>query len=119
MRLALLTTATPTMAPQPAIIINAASGSNDKEALREKLAELFAARGLTPEISLVRQGQDVPELTARLLKQGHSPIIAGGGDGTIGAVASILRGQPTPLGVLPLGTLNHFAKDLKLPLDLE
>jgi len=107
------------MTSQPAIIINAASGTDDKETLRDKLAELFAARGLAPEISLVRKGQDVQELAARLLKQGHSPIVAGGGDGTIGAVASVLRGQQTPLGVLPLGTLNHFAKDLKIPLDLE
>ena len=107
------------MTPQPAIIINAASGSDDKKALREKLSELFALHGLNPEISLVHQGEDVQELTTRLLNQGHSPIIAGGGDGTIGAVASILRGRQTPLGVLPLGTLNHFAKDLKIPLDLE
>jgi len=107
------------MTSQPAIIINAASGTDDKETLRDKLVELFAACGLTPEISLVRKGQDVQELAARLLKQGHSPIVAGGGDGTIGAVASVLRGQQTPLGVLPLGTLNHFAKDLKIPLDLE
>jgi diacylglycerol kinase family enzyme len=67
----------------------------------------------------VRRGQDVQAAADRLLRQGHSPIVAGGGDGTISAVASVLRGQQTPMGVLPLGTLNHFAKDLKIPLDLE
>ncbi|MDX6611350.1 MAG: hypothetical protein QOD75_536 [Blastocatellia bacterium] len=107
------------MTIQPAIIINAASGADDKEVLREKLLELFLARGVSPEISLVHQGQEVQSVATQLLKKGHSPIVAGGGDGTIGAVASILRDQKTPMGVLPLGTLNHFAKDLKIPLDLE
>jgi diacylglycerol kinase family enzyme len=45
--------------------------------------------------------------------------VAGGGDGTINAVASEIVGTDRLLGVLPLGTLNHFAKDLKIPLDLE
>ena len=35
------------------------------------------------------------------------------------AVASALAGRPTPLGILPLGTLNHFAKDLRIPIDLD
>lgn len=45
-------------------------------------------------------------------------VVAGGGDGTINTVAAALAGTGKPLGVLPLGTLNHFAKDLGLPLDL-
>jgi diacylglycerol kinase family enzyme len=35
------------------------------------------------------------------------------------AVASVLAGSGTHFGVLPLGTLNHFAKDLGIPLELE
>lgn len=46
-------------------------------------------------------------------------IVAGGGDGTINAVASVVAGSAIPLGVLPLGTLNHFAKDLGVPLTLD
>ncbi|HUP29845.1 MAG TPA: diacylglycerol kinase family protein, partial [Usitatibacter sp.] len=42
----------------------------------------------------------------------------GGGDGTLSSVASLVVGSETALGVLPLGTLNHFAKDLGMPLDL-
>jgi diacylglycerol kinase family enzyme len=44
-------------------------------------------------------------------------VVAGGGDGTINAVASAVAGSATALGVLPLGTLNHFAKDLGVPLE--
>ncbi len=46
-------------------------------------------------------------------------IVAAGGDGTVSAAASLAVTLGLPLGVLPLGTLNHFAKDLKLPLNLK
>jgi len=45
--------------------------------------------------------------------------VAAGGDGTISTVAAALSGTDKVLGVLPIGTLNHFAKDLNIPLDLE
>ena len=46
-------------------------------------------------------------------------IVAGGGDGTISAVAAELVDTGKTLGVLPLGTLNHFAKDLNISLDIK
>src|SRR5918997_389244 len=64
-------------------------------------------------------GEEIVELARRAVKENCQPIVAGGGDGTINAVASMLVGTDRTLGVLPLGTLNHFAKDLKIPLDLE
>jgi diacylglycerol kinase family enzyme len=53
------------------------------------------------------------------LKNGASTIVAAGGDGTVSAVASALAGTDVSLGVLPLGTLNHFAKDLQIPTTLD
>ena len=46
-------------------------------------------------------------------------VVVGGGDGSIRTVASVLAETSVPLGVLPLGTLNHFVKDLGIPLPLE
>ena len=46
-------------------------------------------------------------------------IVVGGGDGSVRTVASVLAGTSVPLGIIPLGTLNHFAKDLGLPLAVE
>jgi diacylglycerol kinase family enzyme len=46
-------------------------------------------------------------------------VVAGGGDGTINAVASVMAGTGVAFGVLPLGTLNHFAKDIGIPLKLD
>ena len=45
-------------------------------------------------------------------------VLCCGGDGTVGTAASALVGPATTLGVLPLGTLNHFARDLRIPFDL-
>lgn len=46
-------------------------------------------------------------------------IIVVGGDGTVRSVAEVLAGGTKPLGVLPAGTLNHFARDLGMPADLD
>src|SRR6476469_1211738 len=38
-------------------------------------------------------------------------IVVGGGDGSVRTVASVLAGSDIPVGIIPLGTLNHFAGD--------
>jgi diacylglycerol kinase family enzyme len=50
---------------------------------------------------------------------GATRLLVAGGDGSIGSAANVLSGTATELAILPCGTLNHLAKDLRLPLDLE
>jgi diacylglycerol kinase family enzyme len=107
------------MSSHPAIIINASSGADDKEQARAALASALQARGHDALIWLARSGEELLEYARRAVREDCRPVVAGGGDGTINAVASVLVGTDRPLGVLPLGTLNHFAKDLRIPLDLE
>lgn len=101
-----------------ACIINGASGSNRAQDVDERLRELFASAGVVARISLA-SGSKLTELAQAAVRDNHTIVVAGGGDGTINAVASVLAGTDVALGVLPLGTLNHFAKDLKIPLELE
>jgi len=101
------------------VIINARSGASGQDAECERIAELFGASRFDAHISIGRTGDDLLELARRAAAGDAKTIVAGGGDGTISAVASTLIGTNKTLGVLPLGTLNHFAKDLKIPLDLE
>lgn len=107
------------MPSHTAIIINAASGADDKEEARARLLEIFKARKIDARIELARRGEEVIEFAERAVVEDAAPVVAGGGDGTINAVASVLAGTERPLGVLPMGTLNHFAKDLRIPLGLE
>jgi len=107
---------------QPAvfeIIINAAAGVDDKAALCARLEELFKARKGRARVRVAQSGAELVQLARRTAEGPAQIVVAGGGDGTVNAIASALVGTDKALGVLALGTLNHFAKDLRLPLDLE
>lgn len=101
------------------VILNAGSGTGAGESLQSQLAEIFRQRGLEANIVLARTGTEIIQLAERAVRGPSQIIVAGGGDGTINAVASALAGTDKTLGVLPIGTLNHFAKDLGIPLDLD
>lgn len=102
-----------------ACILNATAGSNTAEALKNDLQKLFAERGADVEVILVREGSDIGKIAARAIGQKCDRLLAAGGDGTLNAVATALVGTETALGILPAGTLNHFAKDLNIPLELK
>ena len=107
------------MPPPVDVIINTISGATDKQQARRLLTDVFVASGIEARIWLAQSGAEVVELARRAVLDVAQTIVAGGGDGTINAVASTLVGTNKSLGVLPLGTLNHFAKDLRIPLELE
>ncbi len=101
------------------IIINAASGTSDKEDERRALADIFKASGVEADIELARSGSEIVEMARKAAVSDFQIVVAGGGDGTVSAIASELIGTEKTLGVMPFGTLNHFAKDLQIPLELE
>jgi len=92
------------------------------ETLAARLAAAFAMHGVEAEIAIVSQHdlQTTAKEAAKRAEDGKiGAVVAGGGDGSLRVVAGALAGTSVPLGVLPLGTLNHFAKDLGIPLDLD
>lgn len=110
-------------------IINAGSGTvngnstggvqPDQPSLQQRLIDLFAAHNLNVKVSVAHAGAEVVELAKRAARGNADVIVAGGGDGTINSVATAVISAQKTLGILPLGTLNHLAKDLGIPLDLE
>jgi len=102
-----------------AIILNTASGTASKPETAARVTELFKAAGVPTRLHLLSSPEALPALVERELAAGADAVVAGGGDGTVNTIASILAGGPTPLGVLPLGTLNHFAKVFQIPMDLD
>jgi diacylglycerol kinase family enzyme len=118
--------ATPTASPAAlntvrtlTAIVNAGSGDGRDEAWARNVEAQFQAQGLTVSIKLARSGDELGEFARAALAERPEMVIAGGGDGTLNAIAAVLVDSGVTLGVLPLGTFNHFAKDLKLPLALE
>ncbi len=101
------------------VILNAGSGQGRGEALAERVGRAFAASGATADVLLVHGGEEIESALQATLARSPDVIVAGGGDGTVSAVAAALVDRDIALGVLPLGTLNHFAKDFGLPLEVE
>ncbi|HEY9289633.1 MAG TPA: diacylglycerol kinase family protein [Candidatus Dormibacteraeota bacterium] len=64
---------------------------------------------------------ELDRLSQLLRRHQHDPpiVVAAGGDGTVGAVADLLVGRDIPLGILPLGTSNDFARSIDVPLHVE
>jgi diacylglycerol kinase family enzyme len=99
------------------VVVNARSGTGNTD-VADRLAGAFAAHGIEPSLAVV-PGSEVGDAARRAVQEGASTVVAGGGDGTVSTVASVLADAAVPLGILPLGTLNHFAKDLRIPLEVE
>lgn len=102
---------------RPTCILN--GKSVHLQAALAHIARLSGEFGADTQIVVTKRGDDVSALAARALAERRQPIVAGGGDGTVNALAGKLAGTDTALGVLPMGTLNHFAKDAGIPLNLE
>ncbi|WP_293941424.1 diacylglycerol kinase family protein [Sphingomonas sp.] len=100
------------------ILINHGGGTAKRDPeIGPKVEAALRAAGVDGEVELL-DGPGVAARAKEAVEAGAPLIIAGGGDGTISAAAGAIAGSETVLGVLPLGTLNHFARDLGVPFDL-
>lgn len=101
------------MTKRIACIYNAKSGSAvDKEFIEQQFQDL----GIDIDFITIQSG--VESISRKLNDQSYTYLIAAGGDGTVRLTAQLATQVHLPLGILPLGTLNHFAKDLGLPIGL-
>lgn len=100
------------------------SQSSDIPAFVNPLAgNADAARGALKAVSGFEIREVAPELLGAkvrsALHEGARRVLIAGGDGSLASAASALSGTGAELAILPCGTLNHLAKDLAVPLDLE
>jgi len=102
------------------VILNASAGAGATDEIARTVTACFAANNVECRvITAGPTGDDITALARRAMEQGAEAVVAAGGDGTVSAVAAALVGSVTPLGVIPLGTLNHFARDLHIPLGVD
>lgn len=102
------------------VIINGDAGTGHDHRQADEVRAMFGALGVDAQTTLAADGEAILAAARKAVSDGATIVVAAGGDGTINAVASVLADHPDiAFGVLPLGTLNHFAKDAGIPLALE
>jgi diacylglycerol kinase family enzyme len=104
------------------VLLNEGAGTLaglDANDAQMQIARGFSAAGAQADVRFVepRFLRAIAQEAARGTE--FDAIFAGGGDGTINTIANVVADSDKAFGVLPLGTHNHFAKDLKVPLDLD
>jgi diacylglycerol kinase family enzyme len=108
------------MAMRATVIVNAASGVRERQVGEEceRIAAGLQSRGVEADVRHV-PGPRLTEAAREAAAKGAEAVVMSGGDGTMSAGAAALAGGDVPMGILPLGTLNHFARDLGIPTDLD
>lgn len=100
-----------------ALVYSSHAGSAERADPIELLRS--ASLGIVDAIPIARLGAlDSIKLVERWRRLGARAIIAAGGDGSVGTVATIAGQADLPLGILPFGTSNDIARALALPVDV-
>ena len=102
------------------VVLNDRAGAlldRDPAEVRREVESALRAAGRNIEVVL-RRGQGIVRAVERGVAGGYDTVIVGGGDGSVSCAADRLAGKPVALGVLPLGTLNLLARDLRMPTEL-
>lgn len=102
------------------LIFNPTAGKTDKSP--RQLVEILTQmqlHNMQPEVHMLENEAGIKAVIKRALLDGTRLIVASGGDGTIDSVASQLAGTPLTLGILPTGTANNLAINLRIPRNLD
>jgi diacylglycerol kinase (ATP) len=101
-----------------ALFYNPISGRRRKHRLAdvETAKSILQSAGVEVEVAPTRAASDATAQVRMAIRDGYDTIIACGGDGTIHDVLQGLAGRDAALGIIPLGTANAMAHDLRLPL---
>jgi diacylglycerol kinase family enzyme len=103
------------------VLLTVASGGRSVEPIEEvadKIRAIATIAGVAAQVRIV-EGNDLAREVRAAASDEASRVAVGGGDGTVSTAAGVMVESRRPLGILPLGTFNHFARDLGIPQDLE
>ncbi len=105
--------------PQVLIVYNPAAGqlANLQHTL-DRVANLWRDRGWQVQIAATMAPGDATIKATQAAQAGYHAVIAAGGDGTVNEVMNGLVGTTTALGTLPLGTVNIWAREMGLSMDM-
>lgn len=100
------------------VIVNSSSGVGALEGAHRLLQDEFAKYDLTARFHFGNNGGDILRMAKAAATSEADSIVGVGGDGTVSAVAAEAYKSGKRLGVVPMGTLNNFSKDLGIPQDI-
>lgn len=83
------------------------------------LAAWVRAKGHLVELMVTVEKGDGAGLASDAARRGVDAVVAVGGDGTVNEVVNGLDGSDVPLGIIPLGTANDFARQVGIPRDAD
>ncbi len=98
------------------VVVNPASGKN--QPILNTLNDVFARYGVDWSISVTKKYGDATEQARAALAEGVDLVAGYGGDGTQHEIANAMLGSGTPMGILPGGTGNGFAREMGIPTQL-
>lgn len=100
-------------------VINAASGAFDTDVKRAVIESALTARGRKGELLICGPAElsQVAAKAAATAVANHTAVVAVGGDGSLNAVAQAAHAAGCPMGVIPYGTFNYFARTHGIPTD--
>ena len=102
-----------------AILVNPASGRGRAPAVAEVVADQLRAAGHHPTVLIGRDADDGLAQTRAAVTSGADTVVAVGGDGIVNLAVQALAGSSVPLGVVPAGAGNDFARVLGIPTDTQ
>lgn len=102
------------------IIYNPASGRRRHKRLHdiEAATRVLKDAGIAAEAIATAHAGSATELARNAVRDGRQLVIVCGGDGTINEAVNGLAGSRVPMAVLPAGTANILAKELRIPWNI-
>lgn len=100
------------------LILNPNAGQRKPEDTLGQVEWALRDKSLHCEVIPTQKSGHGTEIARQAVADGRDLVIAAGGDGTVNEVATALVGTGVPLGIIPLGTVNVLARELRIPFDL-
>jgi diacylglycerol kinase (ATP) len=102
------------------IIFNPVSGGGKSSRLKhlEEARKILGAAGIDADLRPTSAPKHAGEIAARAISEGSRLIIACGGDGTLNEIINGMPGSKVPIALLPAGTANILAKELRIPWNI-
>ncbi|MGD8583729.1 MAG: diacylglycerol kinase family lipid kinase [Chloroflexota bacterium] len=101
------------------IVLNPVAGRTKATVVRQAIDRHFKENEWQITVHETKAGEPVGDIVGHQIESGLDVVIAAGGDGTVSAVINGMANRDVPLGILPTGTTNAIAQELKIPANVD